>query len=125
MISEENDSVVTMGLISGNKRDGSSINQLSSGNLSFPIDPSFNVRLDDTNYLIWREQLKHVLTFYGLQNFLDGYVISPSKFVKPTVTTLNKGTGETRSGEITEENHDYAVWDKEDNAIKNSIGCKA
>lgn len=66
----------------------------SFSSFNYLINPLFNVKLDDINYLIWKEQLKHVITMYGLESFVDEIVSPLPKFVK-TIELINKEIGVT------------------------------
>lgn len=61
---------------------------------TFLINPNFNVKLDDTGHLVWKEQLHHVIIVYGLQSFIDGMTIAPSRLIKKSLKIVNKETGE-------------------------------
>lgn len=62
---------------------------------NLPTNPSFNVKIDDSNYLIWKEQLRHVITMYEiLHSCIDGTPLPPSKIIKKIMKTLNQETKE-------------------------------
>lgn len=68
-----------------------------SYNFNLLINLNFNVKLDDTNYLIWKEQLMHVVIVYDLQAFLDGFKVSPSRVVKKSISIVDKDSSETHA----------------------------
>lgn len=45
------------------------------------MNVSFPVMLNDSNYMIWRDQLLTYVIAYGLEGFIDGSLIPPSKFL--------------------------------------------
>lgn len=47
------------------------------------------------NYLIWKEQLMHVVTVYGLQGFLDGSEMSQSRVTKKSISVVDKDSNKT------------------------------
>lgn len=49
---------------------------------SIPINPNFSIKLNDTNFLIWREQIKHAVVVYGLQNILEEFESTLSQYMK-------------------------------------------
>lgn len=44
---------------------------------TYCINPTFFVKLDKSNYLIWREQLKQVILIFGLHSLIDPDTIIP------------------------------------------------
>lgn len=50
--------------------------------LTYPINPNFLVKLDEINYLIWKEQLKDMTTVYGLHSLVDGSTSIPYHLIK-------------------------------------------
>ncbi|GFY85402.1 hypothetical protein Acr_04g0001400 [Actinidia rufa] len=52
-----------------------------------PNMPSINqplaVKLDDHNYIIWKEQLLNIVIANGLEEFLDGSRVCPPRFLDP------------------------------------------
>lgn len=78
-------------------------------NLKLSINPSFNVKLDYTSYLIWKEQLKQVITIYYLQDFIDGMEIPPPKIIKKLVKNVDTNTKEIRVQELFEEKFEYSI----------------
>lgn len=55
----------------------------------YHINPKFDINLDDSNHLIWKEQLKHAIIVYGIQEILKEGFDPPSVFVKKKITTTN------------------------------------
>lgn len=75
--------------------------------ITHSINPNFSVKLDETNYLIWKEQLKHVIIVYGLQSLVDGFASIPSKLNKKQITNSIGNVCE-----VFEVNIDYQFWDR-------------
>lgn len=65
---------------------------------TLPINPSFFLKLDETNYLIWREKL-HVIIVYDLQFHIDSSDLIPAKIIKKMVTNITS-TGHTKEPRI-------------------------
>lgn len=73
----------------------SKIDQTSS---SFPsMSHTFSVKLDENNYLIWKNQLLNVIMAHGLDHFIDGTHPCPPRFLDEEPCTLNP---------------EYAVWNR-------------
>lgn len=83
--------------------------------LNIPINPNFAIKFDETNYLIWRQQLKHVIRVYGLQGFIDGSFSAPSRFIKK-VTQVSTSDGE-QNLETLELNSEFDDWNTRDKII--------
>ncbi|KAF4352657.1 hypothetical protein G4B88_012560 [Cannabis sativa] len=61
----------------------------SSSSPSLPSNfPSFNqtisVKLDDTNYLVWRMQMQNIIIANGLEGYIDGTMACSAQFSDPT-----------------------------------------
>lgn len=59
-------------------------------NISLPtylINSNFVVKLDGTNYLIWKKQLKYKIAIYDLQSIIDYSITIPSRLIKKHITT--------------------------------------
>ena len=39
------------------------------------------VKLDNTNFIVWKHQLSSILRAYSMINFVDGTIQSPSRFL--------------------------------------------
>lgn len=74
---------------------------------TYPINPNFSVKLDETSYLIWKEKLKHVIFVYRLQSLIDGSTPITSILVKKQITSE---TGEIQ--ESFENNYEYHLWER-------------
>ncbi|XP_062076348.1 uncharacterized protein LOC133781392 [Humulus lupulus] len=59
-----------------------------SPQLSFPsLNPSFTVKLDSENYMIWKNQILNVVMAQGLEDYLDGSISEPVRFLDPPLNT--------------------------------------
>lgn len=60
----------------------SAIDVFSMSFLSLPpMNVSFPIKLDDINYMIWRDQLLIYVTTYGLEGLIDGSFVQSMKFL--------------------------------------------
>lgn len=52
---------------------------------SFHSNPSTNaslsIKLDQNNYLIWKEKIKILIIVYSLEGFIDGFMNAPPRFL--------------------------------------------
>lgn len=67
------------------------------------------MRLDDCNYLIWSQRIKHVALVYGLQNFLDGFEVVPEKKIKKLIESLVDVVA--KSQEELQDNPEFEIFD--------------
>lgn len=92
----------------------SSITYLSVFSTSLPslvhsilsINHNFSVKIDDLNYLIWEEQSKNIVIFYGIESFINGLTLPQSEFIKCIVKT-NDEQSIINTYEYLEENSEY------------------
>jgi hypothetical protein len=75
-----------------------------------PTISNISVKLDSTNYLLWKYQIISILEPYSLLDLLDGYVSPPSKFIAD-------------SGGIAIENLFYKEGKARDEALKTLINA--
>ena len=78
--------------------------------IRLPTISNISVKLDSTNYLLWKYQIISILEPYSLLDLLDGYVSPPSKFIAD-------------SGGIAVENLFYKEWKARDQALKTLINA--
>lgn len=78
---------------------------------TYPINPGFLVKLDDTNYLIWHEQLKHIITIYGLHSFIMGKLFQLLDFARK-LSIIDHIIRGTQLRELFEENPEYQLWER-------------
>ncbi|KAH6776917.1 hypothetical protein C2S51_008229 [Perilla frutescens var. frutescens] len=64
-----------------------------------------SIKLDDTNYLLWKQQVMAVIEGFGLEKFLVGEESPPKKFIPGT------------SSDDVIENPEYVSWCKQDRLI--------
>lgn len=57
-----------------------------------PINPNHLIKLNDTNFLICLQQLKHVIWVYGLQNFINNSVPTPPQYIKKKIQDSNRAS---------------------------------
>lgn len=82
---------------------------VTSNNLPIlSINLNFSIKLNNTIYLIWKEQFKHVLDVYGLHSLVDSTIQLPSKIIKKTIL-IKVANGEMQDYEILKENIAYHV----------------
>ena len=49
---------------------------------SFPsVNQTITIKLDDSNYLVWKMQLLNIVIANGLEGYLDGSMVCPSQFL--------------------------------------------
>ena len=89
-----------------------SLSNTTSSSLSFNfIQP---VKLDRTNYLVWKTQVLTSITGNDLEGFINGDKPCPSQF-------LHESTGESIRSDFTAtrtENPEYITWKKTDKLLQ-------
>ncbi|KAK6143275.1 hypothetical protein DH2020_023623 [Rehmannia glutinosa] len=55
----------------------------SSSSIIFPQNQLVSVKLDETNFLIWKQQISTTIKWYGLEDFISGTTPAPAKFITP------------------------------------------
>lgn len=88
--------------------------------MNLSINPNFLVKLDESTYLIWREQLRHVITVHGLHSLIDGSTVTLDKFVEELVQ-ITRSDKIISTQEILIPNHAFEAWDKNDCVVNNWI----
>ena len=63
---------------------------MTQQNLSLPsLSQPLSIKLDDTNLLLWKNQLLNVVIANGLEEFLEGTTPIPPKFLDQARTQVN------------------------------------
>ena len=53
------------------------------------LHQSLTVKLDENNYLIWKNQLLRVIIANGLEDFIDGSHLCPTRFLDSQMQIVN------------------------------------
>lgn len=67
------------------------------------------MKVDNSNYLIRKKQLKHVIVVFVPLSIISSTTIIPQKLIKKDVTILDNEIEQL--GEIFDENPQYVPWD--------------
>ena len=65
-----------------------------------------SVKLDSTNFIVWKHQLSSILIAYSMIDFVDGTVPSPSRFLTDAEGNL-----------ISDANPEFKLWNTRDQAL--------
>lgn len=76
---------------------------------------NFLLKFDESNFLIWKEKLRHVICVYELQGFIDGSSIATQKLIDKTMQ-VSYGIA-MKNQDILEVNPEFDGWDIKDKII--------
>ncbi|KAH9689176.1 retrovirus-related pol polyprotein from transposon RE1 [Citrus sinensis] len=88
-------------------------NHISSSSLSFHfVQP---VKLDRSNYLVWKAQVRTSIIANGLESFINGENLCPERYLTGSTQELRRSGAEASQKQ---ENPDYALWMKTDKLLQ-------
>jgi hypothetical protein len=93
-------------------------NPLQSSSMQAPLLVLSNmlnlmsVKLDSTNFIVWKHQLSSILKAYSMIDFVDGTVPSPSRFLTDAEGNLTSNA-----------NPEFKLWNTRDLALLTLINC--
>jgi histone deacetylase 1/2 len=88
--------------------------------------PLLSIKLTDTNYLLWKNQLENVAVANGLEGFLDGSLICPQQYIyipSPSAISPVSESDSTPQAVTSSKtlNPDYSLWIRLDRTLKSWI----
>ncbi|KAF6171589.1 hypothetical protein GIB67_018113 [Kingdonia uniflora] len=68
-----------------------------------------NVKLERSNYLVWRSQFLPILRVHDLEGFIDGSLSCPPEMFSPS--------SQGKEGDVLKANPEYTTWMKRDQLL--------
>ena len=88
-------------------------NHIAPSSLSFHfVQP---VKLDRSNYLVWKAQVRTSIIVNGLESFINGEDVCPERHLTESTQELRRSGAETSQKQ---ENPDYVLWMKTDKLLQ-------
>ena len=88
-------------------------NHIASSSLSFHfVQP---IKLDRSNYLVWKAQVRTSIIANGLESFINGENVCPEHYLTESTQELRRSGAEASQKQ---ENPDYALWMKTDKLLQ-------
>ncbi|KAH9661600.1 retrovirus-related pol polyprotein from transposon RE1 [Citrus sinensis] len=88
-------------------------NHIASSSLSFHfVQP---VKLDRSNYLVWKAQVRTSIIANGLESFINGENVCPERYLVESTQESRRSGAEASQKQ---ENPDYALWMKTDKLLQ-------
>ncbi|KAL9414845.1 hypothetical protein AB3S75_043161 [Citrus x aurantiifolia] len=88
-------------------------NHIASSSLSFNfVQPA---KLDRSNYLVWKAQVRTSIIANGLESFINGESVCPERYLTDSIQELQRsGAGTSQK----QENPEYILWMKTDKLLQ-------
>ena len=93
-------------------------NQNNSRSSSFSFSFVQPAKLDRTNYLVWRAQIRASIIANGLEGFINGESQCPDRFLSSYKSAVSRSEAQSSSRR---ENPDYIEWKKIDKLLQSRM----
>ncbi|CAA0819588.1 Unknown protein, partial [Striga hermonthica] len=81
----------------------------AASQLVFPQSQLITLKLEDSNFLIWKQQILTAIRGYGLESFISATTSPPDRFITP------------EEGNLPMLNPEYDIWQRQDQLLASWI----